>query len=241
MLRNASATTISICVVLEHRQSGRDIFGASDLDCGGVEPEPMRHFVKLAHLPRGAGIAWIGHDRQPVEIGDNLAQEFEPLAGRISCQGRQASDVPTRSREARDEAGADRVLRQHEHDRDNRRRLLCRDGSCGPPRNDDIDLEPDELGRNLAKPLAASLRPAIFNRDATSFDPTEFAQSLHKSGGQWALGRRCSRAQEPDARQLPRLLRARGERPRDCRAAECGQQFPPSDGDCHAPLPCEGA
>jgi hypothetical protein len=34
-------------------------------------------------------------------------------------------------------------------------------------------------------------------------------------------------------------LRARGERPRNCRAAECGQQFPPSDGDCHTPLPRE--
>jgi ParB-like chromosome segregation protein Spo0J len=35
------------------------------------------------------------------------------------------------------------------------------------------------------------------------------------------------------------LLRARHERPRCCCAAECGQQFPPSDGDCHTPLPCE--
>jgi hypothetical protein len=35
-----------------------------------------------------------------------------------------------------------------------------------------------------------------------------------------------------------RLLRARRERPRD-RAAECGQQFPPSDNDCHTPLPRE--
>src|SRR5262245_14093097 len=34
-------------------------------------------------------------------------------------------------------------------------------------------------------------------------------------------------------------LRARRERPRRCCAAECGQQFPPSDGDCHTPLPCE--
>src|SRR5215831_15252161 len=35
-----------------------------------------------------------------------------------------------------------------------------------------------------------------------------------------------------------RLLRACRERP--CRrAAECGQQFPPSDGGCHTPLPCE--
>src|SRR5262249_55784039 len=37
------------------------------------------------------------------------------------------------------------------------------------------------------------------------------------------------------------LLRPRGERPRGSRAAECGQQFPPSDGDCHTPLPREGA
>src|SRR5262245_46597873 len=28
------------------------------------------------------------------------------------------------------------------------------------------------------------------------------------------------------------LLRARRERPRGCRAAECSQQFPPPDGDC---------
>jgi hypothetical protein len=35
------------------------------------------------------------------------------------------------------------------------------------------------------------------------------------------------------------LLRARRERPRCRRADECDQQFPPSDGDCHTPLPCE--
>jgi len=28
--------------------------------------------LKLAHLQHGVGIADIGHDRQPVEIGDNL-------------------------------------------------------------------------------------------------------------------------------------------------------------------------
>src|SRR5215472_3246935 len=35
------------------------------------------------------------------------------------------------------------------------------------------------------------------------------------------------------------LLRPRRERPRGRRAAEGDQQFPPSDGDCHTPLPCE--
>src|SRR5262249_25733362 len=54
----------------------------------------------------------------------------------------------------------------------------------------------------------------------------DFAQTLVKCG-QGAADRHPSR-----------LLRARRERPRG-RAAECRQQFPPSDGDCHTPLPCE--
>src|SRR5262245_45246155 len=36
-----------------------------------------------------------------------------------------------------------------------------------------------------------------------------------------------------------RLLRAHRERPRGRRAAECDPPFPPSDSDCHTPLPCE--
>src|SRR5262249_34617721 len=36
-----------------------------------------------------------------------------------------------------------------------------------------------------------------------------------------------------------RLLRVRRKRPHGRRAGKCGQQFPPSDGDCHTPLPRE--
>src|SRR5262249_39371493 len=45
--------------------------------------------------------------------------------------------------------------------------------------------------------------------------------------------------QHPDAPHPLALLRARRERPRRRRAAACDQQFPPSDGDCHTPLPWE--
>src|SRR5215475_5158164 len=44
--------------------------------------------------------------------------------------------------------------------------------------------------------------------------------------------------QESDHRHR-RLLPPRRERPRRRRAAECDQQFPTSDGDCHTPLPRE--
>lgn len=57
----------------------------------------------------------------------------------------------------------------------NRRcRLLCRDGRVSSGDND-IDLEPDELGRDLGIALVASLRPAILNCEGATFDPAEFA------------------------------------------------------------------
>src|SRR5215471_2131432 len=85
-------------------------------------------------------------------------------------------------------------------------------------RENDIDFQPDELGCELGEAFAASLRPAVFDRDGASFDPAEFAQPLHKSSGQLALRGRRSRAQESDGRQLCRLLRARRERPSSARA-----------------------
>ena len=45
-------------------------------------------------------------------------------------------------------------------------------------------------------------------------------------------------SQEQDPPHALRLLRVRRERPRR-RTAESSQQFPPSDGDRHTPLPCE--
>src|SRR5215831_1957239 len=98
----------------------------------------------------------------------------------------------------------------------------------GSRRDDDIDLAPGKLGRDLRKPLLASLGPAVLDRDTTTVDPTKFAQSPHKLGHPFASGRTRVRAQEPDGRHLRWLLRARNERPRDRRAAEQGYQLAPS-------------
>jgi hypothetical protein len=101
-------------------------------------------------------------------------------------------------------------------------------------RNDDIDLEPNELGDDLGWAIEASLRPAILDRDVAAFDPAKFAQSLHKGGGPLALDRRRIPAQEPDGRQLSRLLRSRSEwrkkRRRDQPAAE--QRDEPASSHC---------
>src|SRR5262249_26902485 len=127
-------------------------------------------------------------------------------------RGRQAGDIATRSHQTRDQSGADRVRRYREHDRNDGCRLLHRDY--------DIDLEPDELSRDLCEPAGASVGPAILDREVAALYPTEFAQPLHKSGSPWSPGRSRGRAKKPDGRHLPRLLRPRRERPYRCAAEQ---------------------
>jgi len=51
----------------------------------------------------------IGHDRQPAETGNEIAQNFESLASKIGLLVCQAGDVAIRSRQIRDQASANRV------------------------------------------------------------------------------------------------------------------------------------
>src|SRR5262249_8038660 len=87
-------------------------------------------------------------------------------------------------------------------------------------RDDNVDVEPNELSCQFGIALVASLCIPIFNREISTFDPAELAQPLHKSSDPLTFSRRRSGPQVPDDRQLPRLLRARRKRPRRRRAAQ---------------------
>jgi hypothetical protein len=71
---------------------------------------------------------------------------------------------------------------------------------CGPRRDDDIDLKPDELSSDLIIAVAAPFRVALLDRDGATLDPTEFVQSLYQRGEPWAV--RCRRGwdKQPDGR-----------------------------------------
>src|SRR5215467_7050901 len=211
---------------LERFEGGRDILRSPNFESNNIEANRAGRGLSFAHFQHRGGIAGIGHDRQMAQTGDNLAQEFEPLAGKIGGLGRQAGDVVARSRQAWYEAGADRIVRRREHDRDNRCHLLC----CKhrpSHRYDHIDLESDKLGGNLAEALGTSLRPTILDRHGATLDPAEFAQSLSKGGCPCTPGRRTARSKEPNDRHLRWLLRPCRERPRGCRAAEKRDELAP--------------
>jgi hypothetical protein len=66
-----------------------------------------------------------------VQARDDLAHDFEALAGNIGRLTRQPGDIAGRAREARNYASADRVARGREHDGNRRCRLLCCEWSRG--------------------------------------------------------------------------------------------------------------
>src|SRR5262249_46034918 len=98
-----------------------------------------------------------------------------------------------------------------------------------------VSLESNHLGCKFMESLCPALRISAFNDGVLPLFVPEFPEALK----QCLINVLLCLCDEGDPPQLARLLRARRERPRDRRAAECGQQFPPSDGDCHTPLPRE--
>src|SRR5262249_29461999 len=103
----------------------------------------------------------IGQDRQTAQIGNKVAQKFDSLTGCIGCLARQAADVSARSRETCHYASTNRIARCRENDWNHRCRLLGSQRGRGIVCEYQIDLQPDELRRDLGKSLIAPLAPAI--------------------------------------------------------------------------------
>ena len=147
-----------------------------------------------------------GHTRDP---GQDLLQEFHPLAGQFRTQVCQAGDVSAWPREARHEPALDGIAYDRHHDGDCgcglARRLDRRPGG-----DDNVHLEADQLGCEGGEPFGSSLRPAVLDADVSPLDVTELVQALPEWLGE-GIGRRTD-AQETDAGYFYRLLRFAHER-----------------------------
>ena len=84
--------------------------------------------------------------------------------------------------------------------------------------------EVDQLGRKLRQSLYLPACKSVVDGDVSTLDVTEFTQALSESVDfRGRSGREVK--QKTDARHSLRLLRARCKRPRDCGAAESGDEL----------------
>jgi len=87
-------------------------------------------------------------------------------------------------------------------------------------------LSPTNSAAILAVALGMCLRPAVFDRDGTPFDPAEFPQPPYESCQPLACLLRRGSAQKSDGRQLHGLLGMHIQRPYSGAAESC-DEFPP--------------
>src|SRR5262249_51582300 len=95
----------------------RDVRRSLNFECGYLVSKLARSRLDLPNFQNGNGIPSIGHDRQPMEAGNNLAQEFEPLVSKIDLLKRQSGDVAARPSQTRDEVTANWVARYSKNNR----------------------------------------------------------------------------------------------------------------------------
>src|SRR5262249_37148711 len=79
-----------------------------------------------------------------------------------------------------------------------------------------------------------AFRPAIFDRDVAALDIARFRQGLAQGGETAAHQIAWRRAAEKSDHRHRRLLRARCERPGDCRAAKECDEVAPSHANCRS-------
>src|SRR5262245_53744563 len=68
---------------LECLESGTDIFGSPHFKHVGFERESLCCSVDLVYFASGERITNVGQHRQTAQTGDDLTQQFDPLASRI--------------------------------------------------------------------------------------------------------------------------------------------------------------
>src|SRR5215475_11258046 len=146
-------------------------------------------------------------------------QQPKLLCPKLRRDEGDTGDVAARPVETGDEAELNRVAAGYEDDRDRRSRRLGYNCRGDVMRSDHRHLTAYQIGCEVGQSLDLVLRPAILDHDILALDVAGFTNPLPE-GGQitCTIGKRRT-AEETDHRHR-RLLRARRERPCNCRASE---------------------
>jgi hypothetical protein len=111
------------------------------------------------------------------QLRQRRLQQLQIFPAEIDSYVRKSGDVASRPREAGDKSDSDRIRGRDHDDRYRRRRLLrglyglcCRG-------HDDINLQPDQLARQIRQAIEFLLRPAGLDDDGLTFYVTKITQS----------------------------------------------------------------
>ena len=120
-------------------------------------------------------IGRVAQDRNARKCGKSCLEYLQPLSAQLSVQVGQPRNVPTRPSKAGNEPRADWIGGDRHDDWDGRCRLLRGRRRWSTLRNDSLDLESRQLGREVRKPFVLSLGRSILNDDVLALHVAAFA------------------------------------------------------------------
>ena len=124
-------------------------------------------------------VAWVPEDANARGVRHGLLEEIEVLDPHLEPLMRPSRHVATRAREAGDEAALHRIRDTADDNGDGPGGALGRHGRRRGARCEDhVDLQPDELGRELGQPLVLPLGGADLEDDALTLDPAEISEAV---------------------------------------------------------------
>ena len=164
----------------------------------------------------------VHHQTNPLRVWHKLTQEPQLLWPKITKQEAHARGIATRAREGDGKPKFDRVIRDHEDNRNCRGR-----GSCGEcrrriQRGDHGNLSARELGSQPGQALVSIIAVAIVDHHVAAFEVALLGQTLSKNPDE--------RLRQPARGKKGHhwnggLLRACRQRPHRCCAAEQGDEL----------------
>ena len=116
-------------------------------------------------------MAWSDSRARPRgRFRDRLLEQLQPFADQLWCESGQSRNVSARVRQAGHEPTPDRIVMIRHDDGDPRRGALGRlRRGCGP-RDDDVHVEPNQLGRESGESVGPVPIPPALDKDVLALD-----------------------------------------------------------------------
>ena len=149
-------------------------------DRANLHPERRRRDLYDAELGGASRYRGIPKNRHAGDFWRDLLQKLQPLRSDTIFAHHESGGVTTRSREAFDEAGGDRVADDREYHWDDTGRLQQRSNSRSTMRQDDIGRERGQFRRVSANFVGLAGGPARLNPRVAADTPAQQRQPLQE-------------------------------------------------------------
>src|SRR5712691_2654011 len=231
-MRNRAASEMMRC-----RWMVVELSGITTKPMFGSRPSSIMRRSMSAVARDGIGVV---HECYAAEIGCDLLEGCEQLAGDRGGKIGEARGVAARPGYARGDPAADWIADDHEYDRNGPGGLDQRFHNRGAVADDDVGLKPDQLFRKGPHAVGIAGGKTIFDPQVLPDGPSLLLESvLENLDTDLRFRIVCQSHQNPDGPNPFGPLGARRDRPHCGRADQKSREPASSDANCHRAL-CSG-